>query len=37
MIDSLQTQSTPTFEQIRQSDASFRPFEKNSWTFYKCQ
>ena len=29
MIDYLQTQSTPTFEQIRQSDVSFRPLEKN--------
>ena len=28
MIDYLQTQSTPTFEQIRQSDVSFRPLEK---------
>ena len=29
MIDCLQAQSTPTFEQIRQSDVSFRPLEKN--------
>ena len=34
MIDCLQTQSTPTFEQIRQSDVSFRPLEKKSWTLY---
>ena len=29
IIDYLQTRSIPTFEQIRQSDASFRPLQKN--------
>ena len=33
MIDSLQTQSTLTFKQIRQSDVRFRPLEKNHRRF----